>query len=167
MICIRFYWWSYLRACRSPTEWYSKRRICRDGSLHEGKLELITWVSEEEGTGWGHVLIEESDDMRKKFEEEFGRDEAKLHKHWPQAFRWTCCGTDAGMNWGCDHHGTGSKACTCDFCKMGKPLPDSIYNELCASRHGLTLRRGPDPRSFNGAGAAMALAGRSMLGLEM
>lgn len=51
--------------------------------------------------------------------------------------------------------------------RMGKPLPDSIYNERSASRHGLTLRRGPDPRSFNGASAAVALAGRSMLGLEM
>ncbi|KAF8162110.1 hypothetical protein BJ912DRAFT_1006650 [Pholiota molesta] len=148
-------------------KWYDKHRKCRDGNRHEGDLELITWPNAQEGTGWGHVLEEEADEMRAKFEGEFGGDEQKLFKYWPQAFRWTCCGTDADMNWGCDHHGSGSKPCSCDFCRMGKPLPDSIYYERNASRHGLTLRRGPDPRSFNRASAAMAKKGRSIFGLEM
>lgn len=99
--------------------WYDKHRKCQDGYKHEGKLELITWNSVEDGyeKGWGNVVIEESDDMRTKFEEEFKGDEAKLYEYWPQAFRWTCCGTDAGMDWGCDHHGSGSRACTCDYCR--------------------------------------------------
>jgi len=117
--------------------------------------------------GWGNVLLEESADMKAKFEGEFKGDPRKLYRHWPQAFRWTCCGIDAGMKYGCDHHGEGSKPCSCDFCRMGKPLPNSIYNEQTASRMGLNLPRGPDPRSFNPAQAAVAAAGRTMLGLGL
>ncbi|KAF9475463.1 hypothetical protein BDN70DRAFT_883662 [Pholiota conissans] len=151
---------------RAP-RWYDKHRKCRDGNLHEGDLELITWPCEREGTGWGHCIVEESEEMKEKFEKEFMGNEKKLYRYWPQAFRWTCCGTDAGMDWGCDHHGTGSKPCSCDFCRMGKPLPDSIYHKDSASRHGLTLQRGPDPRSFSSASAAIAKHGRSVFGLEM
>ncbi len=32
---------------------------------------------------------------------------------------------------------------------MGEPLPDNIYFEQSAERMGLTLPRGPDPRSKN------------------
>lgn len=84
--------------------------------------------------GWGNMLLEESDDMKRRFETEMGGDEEKLYAEWPQAFRWTCCGairqgfgtpmsdlvssgTDAEMSWGCDHHGTGSTPCTCDYCR--------------------------------------------------
>jgi len=48
---------------------------------------------------------------------EMDGDEKKLFEYWPQAFRWTCCGVSAEMTWGCDHHGSGRKPCTCDFCK--------------------------------------------------
>jgi hypothetical protein len=81
-------------------------------------LELITWSCPKDGLGWGNIVEEESDDHRRKFEVEFGGDEEKFYKYWQQAFRWTCCGTDAGMDWGCDHHGSGSKPCTCDFCRF-------------------------------------------------
>ena len=111
-------WQTHKRFCTENTSvWYEKRRKCRDGSFHEGKLELITWPCKKEETGWGHCFAVESDDLRRKFAVEYGGDEAKLFKYWPQGFRWTCCGTDAGMNWGCDHHGTGSKPCTCDYCR--------------------------------------------------
>ena len=77
----------------------------------------MTWPSPKEELGWGGCFADESDDLKRKFEVEFGGDEARFYKHWPQGFRWTCCGTDAGMKWGCDHHGTGSKPCSCDFCR--------------------------------------------------
>ena len=48
---------------------------------------------------------QESDDLKRKFEEEFEKDPERLYEYLPQAFRWTCCGTDASMDWGCDHHG--------------------------------------------------------------
>ncbi|KAF8163748.1 hypothetical protein B0H34DRAFT_336394 [Crassisporium funariophilum] len=143
-------WKLHRRVCGvkpvGPT-WYDKHRKCQDRSLHEGRLDLITWANEKEGTGWGNVSADESDDMRKKFEEEFGGDEEKLYDYWPQAFRWTCCGTSADMDWGCDHHGSGSRPCTCDFCRGGEALPINIYKEDTATRYGLKLQRGPDPRS--------------------
>lgn len=77
----------------------------------------MTWPSPQEELGWGGCFANESDDLKRKFERQFGGDEARFYKHRPQAFRWTCCGTDAGMKWGCDHHGTGSKPCSCDFCR--------------------------------------------------
>jgi hypothetical protein len=51
-----------------------------------------------EGTGWGHCIEEEADDLKKKFETEFGGSLEKFHQYWPQGFRWTCCGTDAGIS---------------------------------------------------------------------
>jgi len=153
---------------------------------HEGQLELITWVCKEEGVGFGACLLDECDDLKKTFETKFEGNLEKFYKYRPHAFRWTCCGTPGDMNYGCDHHGTGSKLCTCDFCRyvqwddhrlfheltfdfcrMGKPLPEGIYNEKTTSRMGLNLPRGPDPRSFNPALAISAATGRSMFGLEM
>ncbi|KAF9475461.1 hypothetical protein BDN70DRAFT_840872 [Pholiota conissans] len=149
-------------------KWYDKYRKCRDGNLHEGNLELITWscTETEDGIlkGWGNVDIEESADLKEKFEKEFKGDEKELHRYWPEAFRWTCCGTDAGIEYGCDHHGTGSTPCSCDFCTMGKPLPDKYYCKQSSSRLGLSLRRGPDPRSFNPAKAMIAESARAFLG---
>ncbi|KAF9475465.1 hypothetical protein BDN70DRAFT_840879 [Pholiota conissans] len=156
-------------APRTPM-WYDKYRKCRDGSFHEGDLELITWscVESESGIemGWGNCDIEESADLKEKFENEYKGDQQKLFRYWPRAFRWTCCGMDAELRC-CDHHGSGSKPCTCDFCRMGKPLPDSIYNEKNSSRLGLKLRRGPDPRSFKPSRARKAEAMRSLFGLQM
>jgi hypothetical protein len=74
--------------------WYDKYRRCQDGNNHDGKLELITWEGKSEGDdiGWGNVFKDEADDLKKKFEEEFGGDEEKFYKYRSQAFRWTCCG---------------------------------------------------------------------------
>ncbi|GLB41022.1 putative MYND finger [Lyophyllum shimeji] len=151
----------------SGPKWYDKHRKCRDGHNHEGDLELITWNCPKEKTGWGAVCLEEADDLKHRFETEMGGDLQKLYEEWPDAFRWTCCGTSAGMDHGCDHHGSGSFPCSCDFCRMGKPLPERIYKEKSAERMGLNLRRGPDPRSFNPALAALCATGRSICGLEM
>ncbi|KAJ7217714.1 hypothetical protein GGX14DRAFT_597525 [Mycena pura] len=146
--CQRGDWNTHKRACAAAPKWYDKHRKCQDGRNHEGRLELITWDCPEEELGWGACFADESDDLKKKFETEFGSDEEKFFEHWPQGFRWTCCGTDGGMDYGCDHHGSGSRSCTCDYCRMGEPLPDDVFNEKTAARHGLNLRRGPDVRSF-------------------
>lgn len=50
--------------------------------------------------------------------------------------------------------------------RMGKPLPNKIYNEDSASRFGLELRRGPHPRSYHAGIAAIATTGRSVLGMD-
>jgi len=170
-ICQASDWPTHKKVCGnmgSPgVKWYDKYRKCQDGNKHEGDLELITWVCAKDGTGWGNCAMEESADLKRKFEDRYGGDQVKLYKYWPQAFRWTCCGTDADLKYGCDHHGSGSVPCTCDFCRMGKALPNGVYNEQSASRMGLQLRRGPDPRSFNGAIAGISATMRTMLGLEM
>ena len=143
-------------------------------------------MCEEEGVGFGACCLEECDDLKKAFEIEFEGNLEKFYKYRPHAFRWTCCGMVGDMDYGCDHHGTGSKPCSCDFCRcapqdhqvyqrgltlishrMGKPLPEGIYNEKSASRMGLKLPRGPDPRSFNPALAVSAATGRSLFGMEM
>lgn len=67
--------------------------------------------------GWGNVVIEEVEEHKRKFEVECRGRKSLFFKKWPQAFRWTCCGTSGLINFGCDHHGTGSKPCTCDFCQ--------------------------------------------------
>ncbi|KAJ8075808.1 hypothetical protein PM082_021440 [Marasmius tenuissimus] len=72
------------------------------------------------------------------------------------------------QQFGGDHHGRGKKPCTCDFCRMGEPLPDKIYHKVSQSRMSLDLPRGPDPRSYNAALAISmnAVFARSMLGLD-
>ena len=49
---------------------------------------------------------------------------------------------------------------------MGKSLPNEVYNEQTASRMGLQLRRGPDPRSYNASIAALPATMRAYLGLD-
>jgi hypothetical protein len=91
-----------------------------DKSYHYSQAELITWNWEdpELGTiGWGNRLAAEADDLKAKFEGEFGGSEERLYRYWPQAFRCTCYGADGELVWGCDHYGTGPTPCTCDFCK--------------------------------------------------
>jgi len=108
-------WPKHRKGCKS-TLWYEKFRKCGQGGSrekHEGRLELITWPCVEDGTGWGGCFAEESDVLRLKFETEFHGDLERFYKYWPQGFRWTCCGSNT--SYGCDHHGTGSKPCTCDF----------------------------------------------------
>lgn len=165
--CQRADWPTHKLTCKKPVVWYDKHRRCRDGNKHEGRLELITWSCPLEETGWGHVVENEAADFKRKFEVQYGGNEERFYKYWPQGFRWTCCGTDAGMDYGCDHHGSGTQPCTCDFCRMGSPLPERIYGEQSASRMGLALRRGPDRRSFNAGLAAMSATMRTMMGLEM
>jgi len=145
--CQKSDWPAHKTACKATPVWYDKHRKCQDGSKHEGRLELITWACPEEETGWGACLTEESDDLRRKFETEFNSDLEKFHEYWPQGMRWSCCGLASDIPYGCDHHGSGSRPCTCDYCRGGEPLPDSIYHEKTASRMNLNLRRGPDPRS--------------------
>jgi len=169
--CQKKDWPNHRELCVESDGWPDKYRGCRDGSLHEGKLELMTWeYIEREGgirMGWGNIAIEEAENMKRKFKVDFKGKKRLLFKYWPQAFRWTCCGTDGLMNEGCDHHGSGSRPCTCDFCHMGKPVPDSIYRGQTGPSMGLSLRRGPDPRSFDPTLAARALKGRRALGLEL
>ena len=49
---------------------------------------------------------------------------------------------------------------------MGRALPNKIYYEEVASRRGLHLACGPDPRSFDPLQGAMAAASRSAMGLD-
>lgn len=51
--------------------------------------------------------------------------------------------------------------------RMGKPIPDGIFYKKSINRQGLTLPRGPDPRSYNVALAIDAAAGRTIFGLQM
>ena len=92
-----------------------------DHSSKSGELELITWeyTDPEYGyrMGWGNVLYEEAEYLKHKFEVTCGGDPARFFKEWPQGFRWTCCGLDGSTHFGCDHHGSGRKPCTCDFCR--------------------------------------------------
>ncbi|KAK1231059.1 hypothetical protein PQX77_005835 [Marasmius sp. AFHP31] len=163
-------WPSHKPNCTKTKYWYDGYRACQDGSVHEGELELITWDCHEPefktDLGWGGCVREESDDLKRKFLDEFGGDHKKFFKYWPQGFRWTCCGMGGDQQFGCDHHGRGKKPCTCDFCRMGEPLPDKIYHKVSQSRVGLDLARGPDPRSYNAALAMNAVFARSMLGLD-
>ena len=189
--CQRKDWPVHKKLCG---DWYDKYRKCQDGTKHEGQLELITWVCGEEDIGFGACFLDECDDLKKTFETEFQGNLAKFYEYRPHAFRWTCCGMSGSMKYGCDHHGTGSKPCSCDFCtcvwlyylyliepqrglnfgpctvlayRMGKPIPEAIYNEKSTTKMGLNLPRGPDPRSFNAALAVSAATGRSLFGLQM
>ena len=112
--CQREDWPAHRKLCGG---WYEQYRKCQDGAKHEGQLELISWVCEEEGTGWGACCFRDCDDLKERFETEFEGDLAKFYKYRPHAFRWTCCGMEGDMFYGCDHHGTGSKPCSCDFCR--------------------------------------------------
>jgi hypothetical protein len=108
--------------CRfSDMTWFDKYRgPLMDKSYHQGDAELITWEWTAPGLGrigWGNTLAAEAADLRAKFEGEFGGSAERLYLYWPQAFRWTCCGADGSVEYGCDHHGTGPRPCTCDFCK--------------------------------------------------
>lgn len=51
---------------------------------------------------------------------------------------------------------------------MGKPLTDSIFEGTKKNQHaiGLTLVKGPDPRSYNFAQAGINEAARAALGMD-
>ncbi|TFK99195.1 hypothetical protein BDV98DRAFT_511234, partial [Pterulicium gracile] len=138
--------WSAHKAGCAP--WYDKHRKCDDRSEHFGKLELIIWTGVDDGDklGFGCVYEDEADDLKHRFETEFNSDLEKFFEERPMGYRWTCYGMVGDMTYGCDHHGTGPKPCTCDYCRGGKRLPNHIYNDPHPSRKGLKLPRGPDPR---------------------
>ncbi|KAI1372907.1 hypothetical protein F4677DRAFT_431160 [Hypoxylon crocopeplum] len=121
-------------------------------------------VSGEE-LGWGNCVVSDGAGLKRKYEEEFKSDDARMYRYWPQGYRWTCCGTDGGQRFGCDHHGTGPEPCCCGFCHMGKPLPDRVYNKDTLERRGLELPRGPDPRSLNPVKWMVADVARAFLGM--
>lgn len=52
---------------------------------------------------------------------------------------------------GCDHHGTGSMPCQCNFCLSVMSVPDKIMRNRSESQaaEGLTLASGPDARYFD------------------
>jgi len=97
-------WKVHKTKCVKHENWFDKHRKCRDGTVHEGKLELITWSGEREGytLGWGASFEEESEDLRNMFEEKFRGDMQRFYGYRPQALRWMCCGTSAGMDYGCE-----------------------------------------------------------------
>lgn len=80
----------------------------------------MTWeyTDPEDGTrmGWGNAFAEDVENVKRQFEVDCRGKKHIFFKKRPQAFRWTCCGADGLMNSGCDHHGSGSKPCTCDYC---------------------------------------------------
>ncbi|KAG1674133.1 hypothetical protein FOA52_015764 [Chlamydomonas sp. UWO 241] len=149
-------------------DWSAPWRKCQDGSYHHGTLELITWDCDEpqsDGSivkmGWGGTDIDESEELKAQFEGELDGSKKKLLKHFDSAFRWTCCGLNAGSIWGCDHHGdpNARQACKCDYCKVGRPLPDDVWERKLKSQaaQGLpNLRRGPDQRTGLNPGMRMA-----------
>ena len=99
--------------------------------------------------GFGGFVVEEHEESRRTFEEEFGGDEEKYFEHRSNAFRWTCCGVDAEIGeYGCDHHGNprAPGPCKCDYCRAGRPLSERVWRNKVGSQaaKGLerTLRRG-------------------------
>ncbi|XXH03350.1 hypothetical protein Hte_009748 [Hypoxylon texense] len=176
--CQRKDWPSHKEECLTKSaeaaaaegkKWYDRYRKCKDGTQHFGELELITWGGRDplfgEETGWGNCLLSESADLKRKYKGEFKSDDAQMYRYWPQGFRWTCCGLCGDQRLGCDHHGTGPDPCQCDFCHMGKALPDSIFKKDKVERRGLKLSRGPDKRSFDPAKGVIADVMRTFLGL--
>ncbi|KAL7623433.1 hypothetical protein AAE478_007115 [Parahypoxylon ruwenzoriense] len=171
--CQRQDWPSHKKTCIprnvEPTggegKWYDRYRKCEDGTSHFGSLELITWGSRSGHLGWGNCLASESAEMRHKYEVDFQSNDSRMYRYWPQAYRWTCCGLAGDQRVGCDHHGAGPTPCQCDFCHMGRPLPDSVYDADTPERLGLNLSRGPDPRSLSPGKGAVADVARAFLGM--
>ncbi|KAK6992430.1 hypothetical protein R3P38DRAFT_192679 [Favolaschia claudopus] len=84
-------WKSHKRACAAAPKWYDRHRKCQDGSKHEGRLELVTWDCPEEELGWDACFANESENLKKEFETEYGGDEKKFSVGLGQR-NWTTCG---------------------------------------------------------------------------
>ena len=65
---------------RSVRVWQQRLKsiTLRDGSSHDGQLELVTWPSRSGRKGWGGVVVEESEEMRNKYLTEFRSDDQKV-----------------------------------------------------------------------------------------
>ena len=65
---------------RSVRVWQQRLKSIklRDGSFHDGQLELVTWPSRSGRKGWGGVVVEESEEMRNKYLTEFRSDDQKV-----------------------------------------------------------------------------------------
>ena len=72
------------------------------------------------------------------------------------------------MDYGCDHHGSGARPCSCDFCKSGKKLSNKIIKERSESQSafGLNLSVGPDPRSYNVHASKLNEIMRGLFGMD-
>ena len=155
-------------AASSTSSWEDPYRKGTDGSYHMGNLELVTWdFTDDEGCqfGWGGCYSDESAYLKAKFEGEMKGNKKKLIKAFDSAFRWTCCGLSMAVGLhGCDHHGdmTNPQPCACDYCRSGRPIPDKIFNTKTTHKVGLTLRRGPDPRSLSAGGILHYQLGASL-----
>ncbi len=148
--------------------WWDAHRKTQDGSVHFGKLELMTWRRCTDGDGdelgFGGFVASEEEETRKSFNETYGGDEARYFAHRPEGFRWTCCGVPFDIGgYGCDHHGDprAPGPCRCDFCLAGRPLDDEIWRQKLASQaaRGLesTLRRGGQGQATAGGDMNWAL----------
>jgi uncharacterized C2H2 Zn-finger protein len=150
-------WWEKERKCSFCDTTHPWKRSCHFDQCptppenHYGVPELIIWPGNDDAgfkTGWGNVQESESAALKKRFEKEMGCDEEKLAKARPEAFRWTCCGATLDTPYQCDHHGSGPRPCTCDFCTGGKPIPQGMRKKTVGN-YGLKLTYGPDPRSYD------------------
>ena len=124
----------------SQSGWWDAHRRGEDGSMHFGKLELMTWRCNDENgeeLGFGGFVASEEEETKREFEVKFGSDEARYFKHNAHGFRWTCCGVSADVGtYGCDHHGDprAPGPCKCDFCRAGRPLSDREWRNKLASQ---------------------------------
>lgn len=151
-------WWEKECKCRKCGKTHARKRSCYFKNCptppenHYGVPELIIWPGNDDGipTGWGNIQKDKSAALKKRFEEELGCDEEKLAKIRPQAFRWTCCGMTLDVPYQCDHHGSGPRPCTCDFCSGGMAIPHSMRKKKVGN-YGLKVSWGPDPRSYDPA----------------
>jgi len=86
----------------SQSGWWDAHRRGEDGSMHFGKLELMTWkCTDEDGdeVGFGGFCASEHEDNKRTFEVEFGGDEARYFEHNSHGFRWTCCAAASQQTW--------------------------------------------------------------------
>eukprot|EP01063_Lacrimia_lanifica_P033139 TRINITY_DN5820_c0_g2_i2.p1 TRINITY_DN5820_c0_g2~~TRINITY_DN5820_c0_g2_i2.p1 ORF type:complete len:372 (+),score=120.63 TRINITY_DN5820_c0_g2_i2:127-1242(+) len=135
------------RSCHCKIEKERKGMIFEQ-EFHDGELQLMTWLMEEE-KDVGQLRLFRT--VCEGKEDVYFKHPKGTHEY----FRWTCCRQTwgEGKN-GCDHHGTGSTPCSCDFCRAGLPVPEKFrHPDAPAAKHlEMRLSWGPDPRSKTAAG---------------
>jgi len=76
--------------------WYEhlrKTEASGGSAFHKGELQLVEWEFEEQDgakLGWGAVYLDEVEDLKKSFEDDYKKDYKLFFEYWPGAFRWTC-----------------------------------------------------------------------------